>query len=310
MTMGIDMARGVFPTMITPFTEEHRIDYDAVDALVEYYARCGCTGIFADCQSSEMFYLSEAEKKQLTRHVVEASNGRMQIVASGHTADDPDEQVRELAVSAEAGAAAAVLVLNRLARRHESEDVAKRNIERILTALPDVTFGVYECPHPYKRLASCDLLRFMADTGRIVFLKDTCCDIKTIEGRVRAVSGTPLCIYNANTATLLDSLKLGLAGYSGIMANFHADLYVELFRMHREGDARAELLQSFLTTAALIERQLYPVNAKYHLRYNGIAATMVTRSQDDSLWNSAFAAEVDQLHMLEEYVRAQLGLKR
>ena len=69
--------------MITPFTEDHRIDYDAVDALVEYYARCGCAGVFADCQSSEMFYLSEAEKRKLTRHVVDASKGRMQIVASG-----------------------------------------------------------------------------------------------------------------------------------------------------------------------------------------------------------------------------------
>ena len=160
--MGFDIARGVFPTMITPFTEDHRIDYDAVDALIEYYARCGCAGVFADCQSSEMFYLSEAEKRKLTRHVVDAAKGRMQIVASGHTADDPDEQVRQLADAAEAGAAASVIVLNRVADQDDGESVARRNIERILTALPDVTFGVYECPHPYKRLASCDLMRFMA----------------------------------------------------------------------------------------------------------------------------------------------------
>ena len=306
--MNFEIARGVFPTMITPFTEDHRIDYDAVDALIEYYARCGCVGIFADCQSSEMFFLSGAEKRKLTRHVVDQSKGRMQIVASGHTSDDPDEQVRQLADAAEAGAAASVLVLNRLADQDDDESVVRRNIERILKALPDVTFGVYECPYPYKRLASCDLMRFMAETGRIVFLKDTCCDIKTIEQRVQAVKGTPLALYNANTATLLDSLKLGLAGYSGVMANFHADLYVELFRMYRENDPRAELLQAFLTTAALIERQLYPVNAKYHLRYNGIHSTLVTRSKDDALWNSAFAAEVDQLHLLEDHVRAQLGL--
>ena len=98
--MGFDIARGVFPTMITPFTEDHRNDYDAVDALIEYYARCGCAGVFADCQSSEMFYLSEAEKRKLTRHVVDAAKGRMQIVASGHTADYPDEQVRQLADAA------------------------------------------------------------------------------------------------------------------------------------------------------------------------------------------------------------------
>ena len=139
--MGFDIARGVFPTMITPFTEDHRIDYDAVDALIEYYARCGCAGVFADCQSSEMFYLSEAEKRKLTRHVVDAAKGRMQIVASGHTADDPDEQVRQLADAAEAGAAASVIVLNRTADQDDGESVARRNIERILTALDSGDYG-------------------------------------------------------------------------------------------------------------------------------------------------------------------------
>lgn len=301
--MAFEIARGVFPTMITPFTDDNRIDFDAVDALVEYYVKNGCAGIFAVCQSSEMAYLSREEKRQLCRRVVKTAGGRLQIVASGHTSEDPEEQVRELGIMAEEGADAAVLVLNRLAPHYAGEDVVRGNINRIMKALPDVTFGVYECPMPYKRLASCDLMKFMADTGRIVFLKDTCCDIDSIGKKFEAVKGTPLKMYNANTATLLDSLKLGLTGYSGIMANFHADLYVKLFALHAANDPRAELLQAFLTTAALIERQIYPVNAKYHLAANGIKAGLVTRSQDIAKWNPTLALEVDHLHMLEEYVR-------
>ena len=307
--MAFEIARGVFPTMITPFTEENRIDFDAVDELVDYYAANGCAGIFAVCQSSEMAFLSREEKRQLVRRVVKATAGRRQVVASGHTSDDPDDQVRELGIMAEEGADAAVLVLNRLAPHYADESLVRKNIERIMKALPDVTFGVYECPHPYKRLASCDLMKFMADTGRIVFLKDTCCDIRDIRAKFAAVQGTPLKMYNANTATLLDSLRLGLTGYSGIMANFHADLYVKLFELHEKNDPRADLLQAFLTTAALIERQIYPVHAKYHLRMNGISASLVTRSKDIAQWNDTLALEVEHLHVLEEDMRARLGMK-
>jgi 4-hydroxy-tetrahydrodipicolinate synthase len=44
--------------MITPFTDDNRIDFKAVRALTEWYITKGCDGIFAVCQSSEMFFLS------------------------------------------------------------------------------------------------------------------------------------------------------------------------------------------------------------------------------------------------------------
>ena len=118
-----------------------------------------------------------------------------------------------------------------------------------------------------------------------------------------------LCLdLNANTTTLLQSMRDGAPGYSGIMANFHPELYVWLCNnIHHPN---ADKVQQVLSIASLIERQLYPVNAKYHLRYNGIRATLVTRLKDDALWNDTFAAEVDQLHLLEDYARAQLGLEK
>ena len=299
-------AEGVFPTMITPFTSENRIDWEVVDQLVEYYVKSGCAGVFAVCQSSEMFYLSEREKSDLTRRVVRQAAGRLQVVASGHTSDDPDEQIRELASAAEAGADVAVIVLNRLAARAADEEEVRKNLLRILKALPGVPLGVYECPYPYKRLASSDLMKFMADTGRISFVKDTSCDLETLRARYEAVKDTPLTIYNANTTTLLDSLRMGVRGYSGVMANFHADLYVKLFELHRRNDARADLLQAFLTTAAFIERQLYPINAKYHLAHNHIHASLMTRSRDVAEWNPTYALEVDHLALMEEAVRKAL----
>ena len=55
------IAGGVWPVMITPFTEDNKIDYDAVLRIIEWYDKNGVDGIFAVCQSSEMFELSPQE---------------------------------------------------------------------------------------------------------------------------------------------------------------------------------------------------------------------------------------------------------
>ena len=52
------IAKGIWPTMITPFTAENRIDEQALGEMMEWYVKQGCDGVFAVCQSSEMFSLS------------------------------------------------------------------------------------------------------------------------------------------------------------------------------------------------------------------------------------------------------------
>jgi len=293
--------------MITPFDSGNAIDYGAVDELVEYYAASGCDGIFALCQSSEIFFLSDEEKRSLMKHIYAVNKGRMQLVASSHTAEDLPAQIRQLGMMAEEGADASVIILNRTARSYESEDVCRSNIEKILNALPDVRFGVYECPYPYKRVASPELIRWCAQTGRIVFIKDTCCRVEQLEVKQKAANGTPLTIYNANTATLLDSMKLGVKGYSGVMANFHADLYVALIRLFKAGNPLAEDLQAFLTTASWIENQLYPVNAKVYRRMLGMHIGPHTRARDPSLWNATFDSELRQLLRMERHWRERVA---
>ena len=50
--------QGVWPVMITPFTADGEIDYASLERLIAWYEQGGATGLFAACQSSEIFYLS------------------------------------------------------------------------------------------------------------------------------------------------------------------------------------------------------------------------------------------------------------
>ena len=86
--MAFSINPGVWPVMITPWTEDNKPDFKAIKQLCDWYVEKGCTGIFAVCQSSEMAYLTEQEKLDIARATAEAVDGRIQVVASGHTADD------------------------------------------------------------------------------------------------------------------------------------------------------------------------------------------------------------------------------
>lgn len=302
------ISNGVWPTMVTPFTQDGDIDYSALGQLVEWYIERGVQGLFAVCQSSEMFKLSLEERVQLARFVKEKAAGRVQVIASGHISDALSDQIEELKQISATGVEAVVLVSNRLAAEGEDEEVWKRNASLLLEAIPDTAFGIYECPYPYKRLLSPELLKWCADTGRFLFLKDTCCDVGQLKAKLDAVAGSDLKLFNANSTTLLDSLRLGAAGFSGVMANFHPDLYVRLTDRFQT-DPEAELLQSFLTVASLIELQYYPVNAKYHLQQIGLPVTTFCRVKDDAGLQSNHRIEVKRLEQLAGFAREHFAQK-
>jgi 4-hydroxy-tetrahydrodipicolinate synthase len=304
------MADGVWPTMITPFTGEDTLDERALEALVDWYIDRQVDGLFAVCQSSEMFYLSIEERVRLAQAVVELAAGRVGVIASGQTSDTLEAQVEEVTRIAETGVQAVVLVTNRYAGADEGDDVWMRNVERLLRRLPpEITLGWYECPYPYKRLFSAETLRWSIDSGRFVFLKDTCCDLDRIASRQAMMEGTGFRLYNANAATLLGSLELGVAGYSSVMANFHPELYAWLCRNWREAPQQAQDLQVFLGVASLMGGQIYPVNAKYHLQLEGLPMTLKTRTRRADELRSDHKLQVEQLRALSlEWVR-RLGIR-
>lgn len=298
-----EIPNGVWPTMLTPFTTENEIDYNALEAMIEWYIGEGVDGLFAVCQSSEMFHLSLEERVAIARFIKEKTYNRVPVVASGHISHSFDDQVNELKAIADTGIDGLVWVSNRLATQEESDDIWKKNAEKIMRKIPDIPLGIYECPFPYKRLISPELLKWCADTGRFLFLKDTCCDLDQLNKKNEAIKGTSLKIYNANSTTLLESLKMGISGFSGVMANFHPNLYVWLTRNWEKSPQKADILQTFIGLASLIEWEYYPINGKYHMQLYGIPITLETRAKDSRGFTPSHRLQVEQLYKLTGIIK-------
>ncbi len=302
--------QGVWPVMLTPFDARGEIDWNSLERLIDWYIAAGVHGLFANCQSSEMFLLSDAESVRLTKFVVQYVALRVPVVASGHTAAAFSQQLDQLGAMAATGADAVILNSNRLATPSESDDRLLENLAWLVDRLGQASnLGVYECPYPCRRLLSEDAVRWCAQHGRFRFIKDTSCNIATIRRRAEIAKGTPLNIANANAQTLLASLYAGAAGYCGVMTNFHPKLYVWLYDNWRKEPEKAEALSDYLSTSALLEDLNYPLVAKdYQVGIGNFANAKCRSREADNYYRDYFQTNMQQTIRLGERLRRLLDI--
>lgn len=319
LLQAVQTVNGCWPVMLTPYAANGRIDFDALDALVEWYIAGGCQGLFASCLSSDMFDLSRSERLQLVQRVVARVGGRVPVIASGAfapgvTAEDATGRPADIADAAhrlaDTGVAAVIFTTNQFGGPGESEAQWLNNLEATLTRTdPTLVLGLYECPTPYKRLLSPEILGWIIRTGLFRFLKDTCCDLQQIRSKLRLLDGSVLRFYNAHTATLLASLQAGGSGFSGVGANAVPHLYAWLCNNFATQPQLATQLQAFLAQSAPVVDTIYPGAVKTYLQLYGVPVTPVSRmaahaiNQDEEL--------IRQLHAFHDSVtdwEQQLGL--
>ncbi len=302
---------GIIPVMLTPYTSDGSIDEYGYHRLTEWYLANGADALFAVCQSSEMHKLSLGERVSLARQTVDIVDGRVPVMASGHIAGAREQQAMELKAIANTGIDVLVLVTNRLPESQGANDDAIRTEVRwLMDQLPDdLPLGLYECPMPYRRLLSDDVLKFCADSGRFVTLKDVSCDLETVRRRAEIVKGSPLSIVNANAAIAWPAMQAGSQGFCGVMANFHPDLYAWLYHQGKHHSAMAQELSIFLALAGTSETQGYPAIAKRFHQRLGTFGSIDCRNVDVDIHQTYWALEalLDNIEQGAEMYRERVS---
>jgi dihydrodipicolinate synthase/N-acetylneuraminate lyase len=73
--------RGVFPILVTPFDERERVDEDSLRSLVDFNIGAGVHGL-GIALGSEIQKLTEPEREQVIRIVVDQTRGRVPVVVN------------------------------------------------------------------------------------------------------------------------------------------------------------------------------------------------------------------------------------
>lgn len=273
------LKKGFIPVMLTPFHNDGSIDYKTLTALTGMYLKSGVTGLFANCLSSEMFELSDAERIQLTKHVVDIVDGQVPIVATGTFEGTIAEQADFSKKIYGTGIDAVILISGLLAKENDSDAVFESNVHQFLDLTPGIPTGFYECPVPYKRVLSAAQLEDFVNTGRVIYHKDTCLDINQIKAKLSVIKNPDFGLYDAYMVHAIESLKAGSAGLSCIQGNFFPELIVWICDNYNDPTKADELaaVQQFLESNMGVMHEVYPIVAKYTLQKRGLPISNFTR---------------------------------
>jgi 4-hydroxy-tetrahydrodipicolinate synthase len=291
--------------MITPFNLKAKVDWDALNSLIEFYMAAGVKGLFANCLSSEMFSISEDERLEITKYIVDRVKGRVPVVATGSfglTIEDKADFTKKIYYT---GIDAAIMVTGHFANVDDGDDVLLRNFEKMFRLTGNIPLGMYECPAPYKRIISASLFRQLLEADRLIYHKDTSIIQEQVKAKLdilKTMGNTALEFYDAHSPNAMFSLQHGAKGMSSISGNFYPEILVWMCNNANNPEKQEDIkwLQSEITRVDPLIHQAYPMSAKYFLAKRGLPVRTISRT---------FALELTlaQKKMLDEIYADFLG---
>jgi 4-hydroxy-tetrahydrodipicolinate synthase len=294
--------KGFVPVMITPFLSSGEIDFDGLTRLTETYLRAGVSGLFANCLSSEMYELSDAERQQLVKHVVKVVNGVVPVVATGTFGGPVHDQAIFVKKIYDCGVDAVIAITSMLAAQNESDDVFNERVFNLFEKTADIPMGLYECPIPYKRIINASQLKSFTDTGRILYHKDTCLEIDQVTEKLKATAGcSKFGLYDAYIVNAIESLTAGSAGLSCIQGNYWPELIVWICDNYNNPGVEKErsVIMDFLNDNMQLMHNFYPATAKYCWQKRDLPISTTTRQKFGGL-SAEVMKGIDKLH--ERYI--------
>ena len=270
------------PVMITPFNLKAKVDFDVVSNLIDFYLAAGVKGFFANCLSSEMYSISEDERIELTRHVVNYVNGRVPVVATGSfglTIEDKAEFSRKIY---DTGIDAVILITGHYANVEDNDEILLKNFEKMFRLTGNIPLGTYECPAPYKRILGPDVFKTLLSANRLVYHKDTSIELERVKAKLDLLqsSNNPMEFYDAHSPNAMYSLQMGAKGMSSISGNFYPEILVWMVENATDPGKQEEVkwLQSEISRVDPLIHINYPMSAKYFLRKRGLPVRTISRA--------------------------------
>ncbi len=304
------LPNGFIPVMLTPFLESGAVDKPGLDLLTDYYLASGAAGLFANCLSSEMYELTEAERLSVTKQVVVRANGRVPVVSTGTFGGPIAQQADFVRQVYDTGVQAVIVITSQLVSEDESDAILLDRMHQLMDLTDGVPLGMYECPVPYKRLISSDMLADLLPTGRLIYHKDTSLDANEISRRLAVAQGYTFGLYDAYMVNAVSSLRAGAAGLCCIQGNIFPELITWLCATVNDPNRQADVdrVQQFLTGCMDLVHSAYPTIAKYSLQQQGLPISLSTRRDVEPL-TQALRDEMDALLKTVDQLRQELGIQ-
>jgi 4-hydroxy-tetrahydrodipicolinate synthase len=232
------MLSGSIVALVTPMRATGEVDWEALDALLDWHLDSGTHGIVPVGTTGESATLSVTEHLEVVARTVERVAGRLPVVA-GTGANATAEAIELTRGAAEAGVDACLSVTPYYNR--PTQEGLVRHYTAIAEAV-DVPIVLYNVPPRTACDMSAETVARVAGIDNIIGIKEACGDSARVS-EIRALCPEDFVILSGEDAQTLDMLRRGAVGTISVTANVLPAKMAEFLNAYLGGnEAEAERL--------------------------------------------------------------------
>lgn len=257
--------KGAGVAIVTPFTEDNKVNYDALAKMIDFQIEEGTDSIVICGTTGESSTLSHEEHDECIRFTVEYTAGRVPVIA-GTGSNSTEEAIRLSTHAEKAGADALLLVTpyyNKATQggliSHYTQIANSVEIPIVMYNVPSRT-GVNILPETAAALAK--------NVENIVAIKEASGNIGQV-ARLAALAEGCLDIYSGNDDQIVPLLSLGGVGVISVLSNVAPRMTHDIVAKYLEGDVTAscklQLDAMELINALFCEVNPIPVKAALNM---------------------------------------------
>ena len=235
---------GVFPPIITPFTDHGDLDVPALRAHIDFLIGAGVHGLIPAGSTGEAISLAPEEYRELVDVTIEHVAGRVPVFA-GCSANATRDVVANCRLAQKAGADGIMVTHPYYSLPDEQELYSHYQTVAASVNLPIMiynnpfTTGVDSSPELLGRLSQCDTIQYVKESSldptRII--------------RILDASGGRLTVFSGTDNQVLEHLVVGATGWVAGAANVIPGECVRLFELARD--------DAHVADAVAVYRRLY-----------------------------------------------------
>lgn len=237
--MDTSFIKGIIPPIVTPITEDEKVDEASLRKVVDFVIEGGCSGILAFGSNGEFYMMEEAEMEEALGIMVDQCAGRVPIYM-GVGAIRTSKCVRLARMGVRLGARS-VSILQPMFLKPTEEEL-KQHFRTIAAAVSEVPVLLYNNPGRCGYAMSQDLVQELAHSiPNLVGMKDSSGDLTQTMEFVRRNADISFKVLSGKDTLIYSGLGVGAVGAVCSTANYLPRLVCSIYEKYVAGDIKGSL---------------------------------------------------------------------
>ncbi len=224
------MIEGVLPALITPFTEDNKVDEEGLKQNIEFLIENGVSGIVPCGTTGESATLSIKEHEKVIEIAVDCST--VPVVA-GTGSNNTTEALELTRFAKDAGAEAALLITPYYNKPNDSGMLA--HFRKVADEV-DIPMILYNVPSRTGINLKPEIVAELAKESNIVGIKEASGNLEQITRIIEMTQDEDFVVLSGDDALTLPIMALGGRGVISVVANVAPKLVVSMVKAFQGGD--------------------------------------------------------------------------